>query len=136
MAVITIDVYKRQLLILAFCLGWSLAANAELALKEIRTASKDVLVAYFKSTKIDANEVNTTNLASWKLDVYKRQACGRSSIPMTKASPSRLGPADLRCMRPCTGWIGTKNGRLFWPEDWPRNSRIVARNCCPNWNVG
>ena len=58
----------KHLLILAFCLGWSLAANAELALKEIRTASKDVLVAYFKSTKIDANEVNTTNLASWKLN--------------------------------------------------------------------
>ena len=39
-----------------------------MTLKEIRTASKDVLVAYFKSTVINANEVNTTNLASWKLN--------------------------------------------------------------------
>jgi endoglucanase len=58
----------KHLLILALGLGWSMAANAEFAFKEIRTASKDVLVAYFKSTKIDANEVNTTNLASWKLN--------------------------------------------------------------------
>jgi hypothetical protein len=37
-------------------------------LKEIRTASKDILVAYFQSTEANANEVNTTNLASWKLN--------------------------------------------------------------------
>jgi hypothetical protein len=57
----------KHLLIIATCLCSSLAANAELALKEIRTASKDVLVAYFKSTVINADEVNTTNLAAWKL---------------------------------------------------------------------
>ena len=56
----------KYLLIIVICLGSSLAANAELALKEIRTASKDVLVAYFKSTVVNANEVNTTNLAAWK----------------------------------------------------------------------
>src|ERR1039458_8001626 len=58
----------KRLLIITFCLWSSLAAKAELALKEIRTASKDVLVAYFKSTLINADEVNTTNLASWKLN--------------------------------------------------------------------
>jgi len=58
----------KHLLIIAICLRSSLAANAELALKEIRTASKDVLVAYFKSTVVNSNEVNTTDLASWKLN--------------------------------------------------------------------
>ena len=40
----------KRLLIVTACLWSSLAANAELALKEIRTASKDVLVAYFKNS--------------------------------------------------------------------------------------
>jgi endoglucanase len=58
----------KHLLTIALCLCSLLAANAEPTLKEIRTASKDILVVYFKSTKIDANEVSTTNLASWKLN--------------------------------------------------------------------
>jgi len=58
----------KHLLTIALCLCSLLAANAEPTLKEIRTASKDILVTYFKSTKIDANEVSTTNLASWKLN--------------------------------------------------------------------
>ncbi len=57
----------KNLFIVSFLCA-SVAANAELTLKEIRTASKDVLVAYFKSTKIDANEVNTNDLSSWKLN--------------------------------------------------------------------
>lgn len=44
------------------------AVQAELTLKEIRTASKDVLVAYFTSTVLNTNEVSTTNLAEWKLN--------------------------------------------------------------------
>jgi endoglucanase len=58
----------RRLLIVAACLSSSLAAQAELTLKEIRTASKDVLVAYFKSTVINSNEVNTADLAAWQLN--------------------------------------------------------------------
>ena len=58
----------KRLLAAALCLGSILAANAELTLKEIRTASKNVLVAYFKSTVINANEVNTSDLAAWKLN--------------------------------------------------------------------
>ncbi len=46
----------------------STTVNAELTFKEIRTASKDVLVAYFESTVVNANEVNTTNLATWKVN--------------------------------------------------------------------
>jgi endoglucanase len=43
-------------------------ANAELSLKEVRTASNDVLVAYFKSTTINADEVNTADPSLWKLN--------------------------------------------------------------------
>jgi endoglucanase len=58
----------KRLLIVTICLWSSLAANAELTLKEIRTASKDVLVAYFKSTVINSNEVNTAEPAAWQLN--------------------------------------------------------------------
>ena len=58
----------KRLLVLAVCLWSLLAAKADLTLKEIRTASKDVLVGYFKSTVINSNEVDTANLASWQLN--------------------------------------------------------------------
>jgi endoglucanase len=58
----------KRLLILTGFMACSLPANAELSLKEIRTASNDVLVAYFKSTVIQADEVNTANLSDWKLN--------------------------------------------------------------------
>lgn len=58
----------KRLVILGACISSVLAAHAELTLREIRTASKDLLVAYFTSTVIDANEVNTTNTAMWKLN--------------------------------------------------------------------
>jgi endoglucanase len=67
----------KRLLILAISLGSSLAANAELTLTEIRTASKDVLVAYFKSSVINADEVNTADLASWKLNGHAVTAINR-----------------------------------------------------------
>jgi len=46
----------------------SLSAHAELSLKEVRTASNNVLVAYFKSTVIQAEEVNTVTVSAWKLN--------------------------------------------------------------------
>jgi endoglucanase len=58
----------KHLLIVTACLWSSLAANAELTLKEVRTASKDVLVACFKSTVINSNEVSAADLASWQLN--------------------------------------------------------------------
>lgn len=58
----------QRLLIVAIVLcSWS-SADAALKLEEIRTASNNVLVAYFKSTTINPNEVNTTDLAAWKLN--------------------------------------------------------------------
>jgi endoglucanase len=58
----------KRLLFIALCVCSSQASNAELTLKEIRTASKDILVAYFTSTVINANELNTTNQAEWTLN--------------------------------------------------------------------
>ena len=49
-----------------FCATWS--SHAELSFQEIRTASPTVLVAFFKSTVIKADEVNTTDLSKWKLN--------------------------------------------------------------------
>lgn len=43
-------------------------ADAALSLKEIRTASNNVLVAYFKSTVIRADEVNTGDVSAWKIN--------------------------------------------------------------------
>lgn len=43
-------------------------ADAALSLKEIRTASNNVLVAYFKSTVIQADEVNTGDVSAWKIN--------------------------------------------------------------------
>jgi len=58
----------KRLLVLAILLCSSASADAALTLKEIRTASSNVLVAYFKSTTINANEVHTADLAAWKLN--------------------------------------------------------------------
>jgi len=59
---------SKQPLVLALVLAASWTANAELTLTEIRTASKDVLVASFQSPLLDANEVHTHDLSAWKLD--------------------------------------------------------------------
>ncbi len=58
----------QRLLVLAIALCSSASANAALTLKEVRTASNNVLVAYFQSTTINPNEVNTAPLSAWKLN--------------------------------------------------------------------
>jgi hypothetical protein len=58
----------KRVLVLAIVLCSSAPADAALTLKEIRTASDTMLVAYFKSTTINANEVNTAPLSAWKLN--------------------------------------------------------------------
>lgn len=63
--------------ILAFVLSASLEARAQLALKEIRTASDAILVALFESRNVtgpvwdrvnQTNEVNAADRSKWKLD--------------------------------------------------------------------
>ena len=58
----------KRLMACAVFLCFVAPAVAELSLKEIRTASNTVLVAYFKSTVIKADEVNTADLSAWKLN--------------------------------------------------------------------
>jgi len=58
----------KRLLVLAIVLCSGAPTRAALTLVKIRTASNNVLVAYLKSTAISANEVNTTDLSSWKLN--------------------------------------------------------------------
>jgi endoglucanase len=58
----------KRFLTFAILLCCAVPASAELTLKEIRTASNNVLVAYFKSNVINMNEVNTADLSAWKLN--------------------------------------------------------------------
>jgi endoglucanase len=58
----------KRLLVLVGFLGCCLSASAELSLKEIRTASNNVLAAYFESTVVQADEVNTGDVSAWKLN--------------------------------------------------------------------
>ncbi len=65
------SIYSRtmkKLLILSNVLSTCLALHADLVLKEIRTASDDVLVAYFKSNIIQADEAKTDDITTWKID--------------------------------------------------------------------
>ncbi len=57
---------KLSVLIVGLLL--SLTANANLSFQEIRTASKDILVVFFKSDTIDIDEVDISNPSQWKLN--------------------------------------------------------------------
>ncbi len=67
----------KRLLVLALVLCCSASASAALTLQEIRTASNNVLVAYFKSTVIKADEVNTASPSAWKLNGQPVQAINK-----------------------------------------------------------
>lgn len=43
-------------------------AHAKLTLKEVRTASKDVLVVFLKSDTLDVNEADITTLSDWQVN--------------------------------------------------------------------
>ncbi len=58
---------KRAWIFVNLVCAWQ-AAQAELVLREIRTASDNVLVAYFRSTIVQADEVQTGDPSSWKLN--------------------------------------------------------------------
>jgi endoglucanase len=58
----------KRLSVLVICLCCSLSVYAELSLTEIRTASNNVLVAYYKSDIIKADQVDTNDISSWKLN--------------------------------------------------------------------
>jgi len=58
----------KRLSVIVSCLCFSLSVHAELSLTETRTASNNVLVAYFKSDVIKVDEVDTTDLSLWRLN--------------------------------------------------------------------
>jgi endoglucanase len=58
----------KHLSVLVSCLCCSLSVHAELSLTEIRTASNNVLVAYYKSDIIKADQVDTNDVSLWKLN--------------------------------------------------------------------
>jgi hypothetical protein len=58
----------NKLAVLIVGLLLSLTANANLSFQEIRTASKDILVVFFKSDTIDMDEVDISNPSQWKLN--------------------------------------------------------------------
>ena len=49
-------------------LGCSLTVQAKLSLKEVRTASNNVLVAYYQSDIIKADEVDTNDTSQWRIN--------------------------------------------------------------------
>jgi len=58
----------KHLSILVSCLCCCVSAHAELSLTEIRTASNNVLVAYYKSDIVKADEVDINDVSLWKLN--------------------------------------------------------------------
>ena len=58
----------KRLSVLVSFLCCSLSVHAELSLTEIRTASNNVLVAYYKSDIIKADQVDTNDVSLWKLN--------------------------------------------------------------------
>jgi endoglucanase len=58
----------RCLLVFCLLLLSSTQSTSALELKEVRTASNTVLVAFFKSSTVNANEVSTSDLSAWKLN--------------------------------------------------------------------
>jgi hypothetical protein len=62
------DAIMKRLAVLIIILCSPLSAKAELSLKEIRTASNNILVVYFKSDVINADEINTADPSLWKLN--------------------------------------------------------------------
>ncbi len=104
-------------------------ANATLTLKEIRTASSDVLVVVFNSetklpttnyntwisTKINVNEVKTTDLSAWRLNgeqplqIYKF---------VTESSATNSGPkrAEHRIFLKTTGLVNGVKYKLETPH--------------------
>ena len=58
----------KSLLTFSFALLLSLSASAKLTIQEIRTASNNVIELFYTSDTLDANEVDISNPAQWKVN--------------------------------------------------------------------
>jgi endoglucanase len=60
--------YKYFVVAFIIMMGTTLAAEARLNIREVRSASNDVLVIFFTSDTLDLNEVDISNPAAWKIN--------------------------------------------------------------------
>lgn len=60
--------YIFRVLAIASIMLTTLNAEAKLTLREVRTASNEVLVAFFTSDTLDLNEVDISNVSAWKVN--------------------------------------------------------------------
>ena len=58
----------KSLLTLSFALLLSLTASAKLTIREIRTASDNVIELFFTSDTLNVNEVDISNPSQWKVN--------------------------------------------------------------------
>ena len=94
--VITIPLLiMKRLSLLVILLCCTLSANAELTFQEIRTASNNVLVVYYKSDVLLANEVDINDLSDWKLNGQAVKAINKF---VTEANACDQEP-EARCER-------------------------------------
>ena len=59
---------RLWLALVLFILHGIPAANAEVTLKEMRSASDDVLVAFFTGDSVDVNEIGTGEASQWSIN--------------------------------------------------------------------
>ena len=62
-----VQYFTTFLTIIILLYSFSLS-EAKLTLQEVRTASKNVLVAFFTSDTIDVNEVDIENVSEWQVN--------------------------------------------------------------------
>src|SRR5512136_2611192 len=58
----------KKLTVLVISILFTLSLNAELKFQEIRTASNNILVVYYKSDILQGDEVKIDDLSKWKLN--------------------------------------------------------------------
>ncbi|MCQ2147776.1 MAG: glycoside hydrolase family 9 protein [Bacteroidales bacterium] len=63
---------------------FSMSANAEIKLQEIRTSSSNVIQMWFRSDKLDVNEVSVSNPQDWKVNGKPAIKLSRSAAPFEK----------------------------------------------------
>lgn len=72
---------KKLLLAVSLLLGLCMSAQAKLTLKEIRTASNNVIELFFNSDQLDVNEVSIQNPDLWKVNGKAVLALNRTAAP-------------------------------------------------------
>lgn len=72
---------KKHLFLTAILLAVFSTASAKLRLKEIRTASNNVIELFLESDKLDVNEVDLSRPEKWKVNGEQVKALNRAAAP-------------------------------------------------------